>query len=344
MTKRFIGRAPALNLAVCVLFIGCMCGLAQTPAPAGDVVIGSGSFSPIVSDLDKSLAFYRNLLGVNAPPQSSPTAFGNDPALLNFLGTPTAQVRVGTVRIPGTMMNVEIVDFKDIDRKPVHPRLQDPGAVMLILLVRDVDTLLATLKKGDVHMVTAGGAPVNLPDKSRAVVIQDPDGFHIMLLQMDPFPETTAPASSNVIGSRFALTVADTGETFRVYRDVLGFKPESGEFSVNKARNDLLNTPGAQIRRSTAFVPGSPLQVEFLEFKGVQQKPLGARIQDPGATRLQLRVRDSDVAVKALKTAGGQVVTTGGDGMPINMRGLHLAIVRELNNLFLVIFSQGQRQ
>ena len=27
--------------------------------PAGDVVIGSGSFSPIVKDLDKSLEFYR---------------------------------------------------------------------------------------------------------------------------------------------------------------------------------------------------------------------------------------------------------------------------------------------
>src|SRR5262245_8125615 len=102
----------------------------QTPPtePPGDVVIGSGSFSPIVKDLDKSLEFYRNLLGVNAPAAATPTPFGADPALLNFLGTPTAQVRVGTARIPGTTMNVEIVDFKDVDRKAVQPRLQDPGA------------------------------------------------------------------------------------------------------------------------------------------------------------------------------------------------------------------------
>src|SRR5436190_5372314 len=98
---------------------------AQTTAPAGDVVIGSGSFSPIVRDLDKSLAFYRSLLGVTAP-AAAPAAFGVDQPLLNFLGTPTAQTRVGTVRIPGTTMNVEIIDFKDIDRRPVQPRLQDP--------------------------------------------------------------------------------------------------------------------------------------------------------------------------------------------------------------------------
>jgi hypothetical protein len=47
---------------------------------------------------------------------------------------------------------------------------------------------------------------------------------------------------------------------------------------------------------------------------------------------------------KALKAAGGEVITVNGDGSTINTRGLQLAIVRELNNLFLVIFTQGQGQ
>jgi catechol 2,3-dioxygenase-like lactoylglutathione lyase family enzyme len=318
----------------------------QTPAtaPPGAVVIGSGSFSPIVRDLDKSLAFYRNLLGVAAPASAGPTPFsGADQVLLNFLGAPTAQVRVGTVRIPGTTMNVEIVDFKDVDRKPVAPRLQDPGAVMLILLVRDVDSLLERLKKEGVPVVTAGGAPVNVggPDKARAVVIKDPDGFHIALAQLDPLPPTTAPDSSNVIGARFGLTVSDTDKAMRVYRDVLGFEPASRGFVTDNTLNNVFNTPNAQVRRTTAQVPGSFLLVEFLEFKNIDRKPINARIQDPGATRLQLRVRDSDKAVRDLKAAGGQVVTVGGNGEPIDMRGLHLAIVRELDNLFLVIFSQA---
>jgi hypothetical protein len=64
---------------------------------------------------------------------------------------------------------------------------------------------------------------------------------------------------------------------------------------------------------------------------GIDRKPIGARIQDPGAT------------VKALVTAGGTVITTGGSGGPIDMQGLRVAVVRELNNLFLVTFTQGQQ-
>ena len=130
----------------------------------------------------------------------------------------------------------------------------------------------------------------------------------------------------------------------KVYRDLLGFKPQiDPDFSNEKAQMDLMNTPGAQVRRSTATVPGSALQVEFLEFKGIDRKPIGARIQDPGATRLQLRVRDSDATVKTLVAAGGTVVTTGGNGGTILMSGLRVAIVREPNNLFLVIMTQVPR-
>jgi catechol 2,3-dioxygenase-like lactoylglutathione lyase family enzyme len=311
-------------------------------APAGDMVIGSGSFSPIVADLERSLAFYNDLMG--AMPVPTP-AWGADATLLNFLGVPGSQIRVGNVRIPGATTRVEIVDFKDVERKPVQPRLQDPGAVRLILIVRSVDMLLAHLKERGVPVVTVGGAPVtlNATTKARAVVVKDPDGFFIELLQPDPLPETTAPATSNVIDARFGLTVEDTDKTMKVYRDVMGFQPRVGAFVSDKALMDLMATSGAQARVSTATVPGSRLEVEFVEFKGIDRKPIGARIQDPGATRLQLRVKDVDAAVKTLVSNGGTVITTGGNGGPIDMQGLRVALVRELNNLFLVTMAQGQQ-
>lgn len=313
-------------------------------APASDVVTGSGSFSPIVADLEKSLAFYNDLLG-GAPPATTP-AWGADPALVNFLGVPGAQVRVGNVRIPGSTLRVEIVDFKDIERKPVQPRLQDPGAVRLILIVRDLDTLLAHLKTRGVPVVTTGGVPVNvnLPgSKGRAVIVKDPDGFFIELRQPESLPETNAPAGSNIVDARFALTINDTERTMNLYRDLLSFKPEvGGTFITDKAMTDLMATPGAQMRVSSAIIPGSRVGVEFVEFKGIDRKPIGARIQDPGATRLQLQVRDADATVKTLTTAGGTVITTGGNGGPIDMQGLRVALVRELNNLFLVTLTRGQ--
>ena len=287
-----------------------------------------------------------NTVVLGGTPTATP-AWGADPALLNFLGVPNSQVRVGNVRIPGSTTRVEIVEFKGVERKIVEPRLQDPGAVRLILVVRDIDPLLANLKGHNVPVVTAGGLPVNLTAgalRGRSVVVKDPDGHFIQLLQPEVIPETTAPAASNVIDARFGLTIDDTDKTVRVYRDVLGFQPRvAPAFVSDKTIADLMATPGAQVRINTATVPGSRLEVEFVEFKGIDRKAIDARIQDPGATRLQLRVKDTDAAVKALVGSGGVVITAGGNGGPIDMQGLRVALVRELNNLFLVTMAQGQQ-
>jgi catechol 2,3-dioxygenase-like lactoylglutathione lyase family enzyme len=337
-------RILSIILFLCLSAIVLSQAAQLQPAPASDVVIGSGSFSPIVADLEKSLAFYNDLLG--GTPGATP-AWGADPILLNFLGVPGSQVRVGNVRIPGSTTRVEIVEFKDVERKPVQPRLQDPGAVRLILIVRDIDKLLTHLKERSVPVVTPGGAPVSLTtatSKARGVIVKDPDGHFVQLLQPETLPETTAPATADVIDVRFGLTIEDTDKTMRVYRDVLGFQPRVASSFVNdKPLTDMMAIPGAQVRVSTATVPGSRLEVEFVEFKGIDRKALGARIQDPGATRLQLRVKDTDAAVKALVASGGGVITAGGNGGPIDMQGLRVALVRELNNLFLVTMAQGQQ-
>src|SRR5262245_16922396 len=149
--RRFLG----------ILLLSSVALFAQAPqtAPPSDLVIGSGNFSPIVSDLEKSLKFYSELVGATAP-ATTPAFSNTDTALLNFLGAPTAQIRFSTVRIPGSSAGIEIVEFKDIDRKPVRPRVQDPGATMLLLFVRDVDAALSRAKAAGARVVTLGGAPI----------------------------------------------------------------------------------------------------------------------------------------------------------------------------------------
>jgi len=248
-------RRLSICSVVCVLTLTSVV-LSQAPqptgnlAPAGDVVIGSGSFSPIVSDLERSLKFYSDLVGT-PPPQTVP-AWSTDPALLNFLGSPTSQIRFGTVRIPGSALTVEIVEFKDIDRRPVRPRVSDPGAVRLILIVRDIDSMLSRLAGQGVPVVTTGKTPVafRTRDAGRAVLIQDPDGFFIELFQPEVLPASSAPATSNVVGARFGLTINDTDQTMKFYRDLLGFQPQIGEdFSGEKA----LTMENEALKRDVSF-------------------------------------------------------------------------------------------
>jgi len=70
----------------------------------------------------------------------------------------------------------------------------------------------------------------------------------------------------------------------------------------------------------------------FLEFKDIARTPLNTGVQDPGTAILQLRVRDVDALTKALKAAGGTVISEG--GAPVDFGNRRVAIVRDPNNLF----------
>ena len=342
LTKRATSYAMgSLVLAGSVVFAQAPTPPLPGAAPAGDVVVGSGNYSPIVQDLDKAIDFYGGLLGLTVPPPATPgpRPVNTDPALLNMFGMPGAQLRFVTARIPGATVGVEMVEVRGLDKKAVHPRPQDPGGTTLILIVRDINAAFAPLKRAGVPIVTPGGEPLAFGQNNsvRGVIVEDPDGHYVELLQPNPLPETTAPEGSNVIGARVRMTVADTEQTMRVYRDVLQFQPQIGNFGTIPLL-DLMGLKGAQLRLTNAQVPGSPLRLEFIELKGVDRTPIRPRLQDPGATRFQLRLRDLDATISKLKTSGSAVVSTGGAPATLN-GGVRAAIMPDPNGLFFVLLQ-----
>jgi len=309
-------------------------------APPGEVVVGSGNYSPIVQDLDKAIEFYGNLIGLTVPPAQSPgpRPFSTDPAIRNMFGIPTAQLRWVVARVPATGLGVEMVEAKDIERKPATPRPQDPGSMTLVLIVRDIDKAFAPLKSAGVAVVTPGGAPMTFgADNARGVIVRDPDGHFVELLQPSPLPATSAPPENNIIDARVRVTVADTDRTLQVYRDQFQFQPQIGSFGTIPLV-DLMGLKGSQLRLTTAQVPGSALRMEFVEIRGVDRSPIRPRIQDPGATRLQIRVKDLDAAIGKMKTAGSSVVSAG--GVPAALQGgVRAAIMPDPDGLYLVLIQ-----
>ena len=85
---------------------------------------------------------------------AGPRPFGGDPMLLGMFGMPTRSFVSSPREFPGPLLGVEMVEIKGLDRKPVHPRPQDPGGTTLILLVRDITAAFAPLKKAGVPVVT----------------------------------------------------------------------------------------------------------------------------------------------------------------------------------------------
>jgi catechol 2,3-dioxygenase-like lactoylglutathione lyase family enzyme len=337
-----------LTGAIVALSLGWAAAQAPTPAPAGPIpsgpVVGSGNFfSPIVGDLEKAIAFYRDGLGLDVV--GTPSSAETNPALRNMFGLPDAQIRWTVGRPPAMRTGVEMVEIRNAGGKPADRRIQDPGAFTLIVVVRDVDAALARVRQLGAAIVTTGGAPVTFGNspRVRAVIVRDPDGHFVQLTQPDMLPPATAPDPPNVIGVRVRLTVDDAEKAMRLYWDALGIRGLTpGLFNSDKAVLDLLGVKGGQYRLSTAQIPTSGLRLDFLDFKGVDRRAVRASIQDPGSTRLQLQVRDVDEAIAMLKRDGGAVVSTGGNTVELPGRGgttTKVAIVRDPNNLFLVLLQ-----
>jgi catechol 2,3-dioxygenase-like lactoylglutathione lyase family enzyme len=337
-----------LTLAV-ALVLGVVAAHAQAPAasdgpaPTG-LVVGSGNFfSPIVGDLDKAIAFYRDGVGLDV--QGAPSTADANPALRDMFGLPDAQLRWSIGRAQGISGGVEIVEIKKAQGQPLDRRIQDAGAFTLIALVRNLDEVFSRVTQLGAPVVTTGGAPVTVSlgaGKGRAVVVKDPDGHFVELVQPDPLPEAPATAS-NVVAVRVRLTVADAEQAGRVYRDVLSLQQRTpGEFRSDPAVRAMLGMKGGEYRVSTFQVPTSGLTVELVDFKDIDRRTIRGRLQDPGSTRIQLQVRDVDAAVAGLTRAGGAVVSTGGKSVDLPGRGgatTKVAIVRDPNNLFLVLLQ-----
>ena len=323
---------------------------AQAP-PAIAEVIGSGNFSPMVADLDKTIAFYHDVIGMTLSANESirPLPWDTEVWHRDLHGLQGSPMRFATARFPGGRMGVEMVEQGSIERKPVLPRPQDPGAVTYILLVRDVDKMFAKVKQALAPVVTTGGAPIAVAagaSNSRAVIVKDPDGHYVEFLQLDPLPATAAPPDADLLGARLRITVADTDQTLRLYRDLFGLPFQAGPLIADTALTALMGLRGAQVRLSIAEIPQSNLQLEFLEVRGGDRRPVRSRIEDPGSTRFQLSVRNLETAIKLIKSAGpSTIVSNTGrilqDGTwekgPLERPGVRWLTISDLNNIFLVL-------
>jgi catechol 2,3-dioxygenase-like lactoylglutathione lyase family enzyme len=307
------------------------------------LIVGSGNFfSPIVSDLEKAIAFYKDAIGLDVT--GAPANAEQNAPLRNMFGLPDASLRWTVARPPqgAGRGGVEIVEIKKAESKALDRRPQDPGAFTLIVLVRDANAAFAKARAAGATFVTAGNAPATV-GRAKAFVLKDPDGHFVEIAQLNPLPETTAAADANIIGVRVRLTVEDAMKAMLDFQK-LGLAGTMNSIAEpNAALMSMFGVKAdAQYRIATMDVPATGLKVEFIDFKGVDRKTVRGNIQDPGSTRMQLQVRDVDAAVAALKESGGVVQSAGGATVDLPGRGgavTKTAIVRDPNNLFLVLIQ-----
>jgi catechol 2,3-dioxygenase-like lactoylglutathione lyase family enzyme len=113
--------------------LGSVLTFGQTSPPVSRVV-GVGPFLHIVADLDQSLAFYHDTLGLELTGPPGEHKFTDNPAVANLYGVPGKQFRAAVLKIPGSDMGIELVQWGEARKPKAGPTavtlmLRRPGAI-----------------------------------------------------------------------------------------------------------------------------------------------------------------------------------------------------------------------
>src|SRR6185369_10318541 len=129
------------------------------PDGAGPV-LGGAAFEATVRNADETARFYNQHFGVAFPLNA---AYNDNQQMAATAGAPGASFRQSRINIPGTTVPFTLIEFKNIERKELSGRTQDPGTTVLQLIVKDVAALTTKLRAAKVPIVTTGGEPVQVP-------------------------------------------------------------------------------------------------------------------------------------------------------------------------------------
>jgi catechol 2,3-dioxygenase-like lactoylglutathione lyase family enzyme len=134
-----------------------------------------------VADVDRSLAFYRDLVGLE--PRMD-TGWMDNPALADVSATPGAELRIVGLVLPGTDATLSLVELRGPQRTPVRPSFQDPGSTHLSLRVDDLDRALEQLSAAGFAALAEPARLQRGPSTTRLAFIPDPDGFFLELVEV----------------------------------------------------------------------------------------------------------------------------------------------------------------
>jgi lactoylglutathione lyase len=142
-----------------------------------------------VSDMERSLAFYRDTLGLEV---HFDVVLGAVDYVRAVLGVTMTDCRVVYLRVPGSDgVFVELLEYRGTGARPAaEPRSWEPGTGHLCFHVTDAAALHAAAVAAGYRSRSAGAVeiPVGPNRGGRAAYLIDPDGYHIELFQRPSQP------------------------------------------------------------------------------------------------------------------------------------------------------------
>lgn len=142
------------------------------------MIINVNHTSFTVSDLDRSISFYRNLLGLELI-----SLTGRDPAFSEKVtGIPGANLKIAYLQAPGHRL--ELIQYLSPSGEKLDCRTNNIGSAHLAFDVDNLPALYADLKAKGVQFKSEPLEVPAGPNKgTMAVYFTDPDGITLEFLQ-----------------------------------------------------------------------------------------------------------------------------------------------------------------
>jgi catechol 2,3-dioxygenase-like lactoylglutathione lyase family enzyme len=281
-----------------------------------------------VSDMDRSVAFYRDVLTFR--PISDVEVDGPEyDQLWGVFG-----VRARVVRMQLGEQQLELTEFlspPDVRPIPVPSYSNDLWFQHVAIVVRDMEAAWAQLRKHHVRQLSP--RPQTIPVSNvaaagiKAIKFRDPDGHNLELLW---FPEGKGYQRWHEAGSDLflgidhtAMTVRSTENSIKLYRDLLGMTVADGTLNMGTEQEHLDSLPGARVRVTGMKPTMTTPAVEFLEYEqpmAGRPMPADSRPTDLWHWSTRLVVPDVEAAV-ALVQGETPFISTGVVALPDRMLG-----------------------
>jgi catechol 2,3-dioxygenase-like lactoylglutathione lyase family enzyme len=289
--------------------------------PAAPVVALS-EVGMTVSDLDRSVAFYHDVLGFEKTSETEVAGDGYE----HLEGVFALRMRVARMRLGGE--SIELTEYLAPRGRPfpIDSRANDRWFQHVAIVVSDLDRAYRVLRRHRVAHASSG--PQRLPDWNPAAggigafYFRDPDGHFLELIQFPPGrgdPRWQESKGRLFLGiDHTAIVVSETEASLRFYRDVLGLRVAGTSENYGPEQEHLNGVFGAHLRITSLRAPSGP-GIELLEYlapRDGRPRPPDARPNDLLSWQTDVETPDVPALVRRLAAAGAALLSPGPVDLP----------------------------
>ena len=143
-------------------------------------VVAFNHFNVTVSDMDRSLVFWRDMLGLELLGRGIVEYSHLD----EIVGLDNTRIEWAELALPGGGM-IEVFRYHRPVGRAVRPRIPDPGCTHVCLEVRELDQLVERLRAAGVNTRSRRAVRIPFGDWKdvKSIYVEDPDGITVELIE-----------------------------------------------------------------------------------------------------------------------------------------------------------------